>query len=296
MGLFSRLFGKRHSGHAEKAENGGGFPGIVTIADDDERMNNAMEKARLTLEYFRESLLFPRPEQSYFSVKVRIEDHGKQEYIWLTSPNFDEEGNLFGIVGNKPQFVNTVKDGQEIGIEAGRIADWMILEEGRLIGGYTIRAIRDGLPENEVAAFDKSTGLHIDEGVDYFPHDFSTPEGAILCLEDAYDEQNIEKAIVCKDFREEARMLLKRMNELYQDGEIVERTAEILELSFRKSLHDNGFPVFKNLLRAFPVRQKISRNLYLITEVCIFPDGSKSKQQLYTYNGPDGWRVLHPED
>lgn len=296
MGLFSRLFGKGRSGHAEKAASGGAPLGVVTIADDDERMNDAMEKARLTLEYFRESLLLPRPEQTYFSVKVKIEDKGKQEYIWLTSPSFDEEGNLFGIVGNKPQFVNSIKDGQEIGIDAGSIADWMILEDGRLIGGYTIRAIRDRLSENEIADFDKNTGLNIDEGVDYFPHDFSTPEGAILCLEDAYDEHNIEKAIACKDFQEEARMLLKRMNELYQDGEIVERTAEILELSFRKSLQENGFPVFKNILRAFPVRQKISRNLYLVTEVCIFPDGSKSRQQLYTYNGPDGWRVLHPED
>jgi uncharacterized protein YegJ (DUF2314 family) len=293
MGLFSRLFGKKKT---ESADNGVSPPGVVHVASDDERMNWAIEKARLTLDYFRDSLLNPRSGQSYFAVKVKITDQGEDEYIWLTTPSFDEEGNLFGVVGNKPQFITTVKENQEIGIDADHIADWMILENERLIGGYTIRAIRDGLQENEVAGFDKSTGLHIDEGVDYFPHDFSTPEGAILCLEDAYDEKDVEKAIACKDFSEEARMLLKRMNDLYQDGDIVDRTAEILELSFRKSLEENGFPVFKNLLHAFPVRQKISRNLYLITEVCIFPDGSSSRQQLYTHHGPDGWRVLHLAD
>jgi uncharacterized protein YegJ (DUF2314 family) len=288
MGLLSRLFGRSKKIAAEDEQ----LP-IVSVANDDARMNWAIEKARATLHYFQNSLAEPEPNQQYFSVKVLIEDGPNNEYLWLTTPSFDEEGNLFGVVGNRPVYVNSVHENQRIGIEAQFISDWMIIEDGRLIGGYTIRAIRDGLPETERLDFDKMTGLYIDDGVDYFLHNFSTPEGAILCLEDAYDEQNIEKAICCKNFLEEARLLLHKMNDNSGDEDIVEATAEVLRLSFIKSLTEEGFPVFKELVRAFPKREKITDNLYLITEICTFPDGGRSSQNIYTFREGDEWKVLN---
>lgn len=286
MGFLSKIFGKRNSANAEELP-------VVRIADDDERMNWAIEKANATLHYFQASLQDPVPEQQYFSVKVLIEDGVNREHLWLVSPSFDDEGNLYGIVGNKPVHVNSVTVDQKIGIDPRFISDWMIVEGGRLIGGYTIRAIRDTKPPHEWPAFDRQMGLYIDEGIDYFVHDFSTPEGAILCLEDAFDEQDIEKALACKNFEEEARLLLLKMNDRLNGKEILETTADILRSSFIKSLKDDGFPVFKDLRRAYPCRKKISDNLYLITEVCIFPDGKKCRQDIYTFRGEDGWRVLN---
>jgi uncharacterized protein YegJ (DUF2314 family) len=287
MGFLSKFFGKRR-----KADSDEQLP-IAHIPDDDERMNWAIEKANATLHYFRNSLQEPFPQQQYFSVKVLIDDGVNREHLWLTSPSFDDEGNLYGVVGNKPVYVNSVTINQKIGIDPRFISDWMIIEDGRLIGGYTIRAIRDGKPAHEWPEFDRQVGLYIDEGIDYFVHDFSTPEGAILCLEDAYDEQDIEKAIACKNFEEEARMLLLKMNDRFSGNEILQTTADILRVSFIRSLEEDGFPVFKDLRRAYPYRKKITDNLYLITEVCIFPDGGKSQQQIYTFKGEDGWRVLN---
>lgn len=287
MGLFSRLFGKR----TEVASNDQ-LP-VVHVPDSDERMNQAIEKARATINYFQDSLSEPTSLQQYFSVKVLIDDGENKEHLWLTTPSFDDEGNLYGEVGNKPVYVTNVAVNQRIGIDPQFITDWMIIENGRLIGGYTIRAIREGLPAHELPDFDRQVGLYIDEGVDYFDHDLSTPEGAILCLEDAYDEQDIEKAIACKNFHEEARLLLMKMNDRFNSEDIIESTAEVLRLSFIKNLDDNGFPVFRHLLRAFPQRKRITDDLYIITEVCIFPDGGKSMQQLYTFRDEDGWKVLN---
>ena len=56
---------------------------------------------------------------------------------------------MFGIVGNEPIDIRSVQLNQKIGIEKSLISDWMIIESGRLIGGYTIRAVRDGLPESQ---------------------------------------------------------------------------------------------------------------------------------------------------
>ncbi|RYF40190.1 MAG: DUF2314 domain-containing protein, partial [Cytophagaceae bacterium] len=81
----------------------------------------------------------------------------------------------------------------------------MSIENGRLIGGYTIRAIRDGVPEKDKAAFDNSIGLYIDEGIDHFKANLDTPEGAILAIEQAYINQDLNAALACKDFYEEAK-------------------------------------------------------------------------------------------
>src|SRR5688572_22837053 len=63
--------------------------------------------------------------------------------------------------------------------------------------------------------------------------DFSTPEGAILRLEDAYRKRDIEIAVSCKDFLTEARLMLEKSDKVESDEELVRKTAKTLELSYR---------------------------------------------------------------
>lgn len=286
MGLLSKIFGKKNVAERE------GEPDMVYVPNEDERMNWAIEKAKLTLWYFEESLKNPQQHQSYFSVKVLIIDGDNGEHIWLTDPHFDDEGNLYGTVGNEPVDVKTVKLDQMIGISRDQISDWMIIEDGRLIGGYTIRAIRDGIPDKDKSAFDESINLYIDEGVDHFKPNFETPEGAILALEKAYSDKNLEAALSCKDFYEEAKMMLVSKMKMEFDEEMVKQTAEVLELSFIDNMEEHGFPDFSALQSGFPEREKVTDNHWIITEVCWYPDGGKSIQKLNTYKTITGWKVL----
>jgi len=286
MGLLSKIFGKKNV--AERK----GEPDMVYVPNEDERMNWAIEKARLTLWHFEESLKSPQEHQSYFSVKVRIMDGEIGEHIWLTEPHFDEEGNLFGTVGNDPVDVKTVKLDQKIGIDRDFISDWMIIEGGRLVGGYTLRAIRDGIPDKDKADFDQSIGMYIDEGIDYFKMDNTTPEGAILCLENAYDERDIDKAVSCKDFYTEAKLMLQKMPNLDGDDDMIKQTAEVLELSFVKYTTEAEWPNFSTLKRAFPLREQITDDYWVITEICWYPDGGKSVQKLGTSKTATGWKVV----
>lgn len=287
MGLLSRIFGKKNV--AERK----GEPDMVIVPQNDEKMNWAIEKANLTLWYFESSLNIPRPGQVYFSIKVKIVDGDNGEHIWLTDPHFDEEGHLYGTVGNEPVNVAKVKLNQQIGIERELISDWMIIENGRLIGGYTIRAVRDEIPDKDKAAFDQQVGLPIDEGVDHFKANLETPEGAILALEKAYTYKDINAALDCKDFDEEAKSLLSGLD-MEMDQMVIAETAEILKLSFIKNIEENGFPDFSGIQNAFPQRKKIDETHWVITEVCWYPDGGKSVQQLNTYKSPKGWVVLGP--
>ncbi len=139
-------------------------------------MNWAMDKSKLTLHYFEKCLKEPKQGQQYFSIKVKIEDERKIEHIWLTEPSFDSDGNLFGVVGNEPIDVKSVNLNQKIGINKDLVSDWMIIENGRLIGGYTIRAMRDNLSGQTLQHFDKGLGgMTVDDGEDYFlPNRFNT--------------------------------------------------------------------------------------------------------------------------
>ncbi|MCD4793334.1 MAG: DUF2314 domain-containing protein [Bacteroidales bacterium] len=294
MGLLTKLFGKKEQ--TENVRKRKDNPDVYNIPSESERMNWGIKKAKLTLHYFESCLKNPKTNQQYFSVKVKIEENDKTEHLWLTDPDFDKEGNLFGIVGNEPIDIKKVKIDQKIGIDRNLISDWMIIEDGRLIGGYTIRAIREGLKGESLQNFDKSLGgMYVDDGEDYFKPNFETPEGAILSIEEAYDNDDLDKAVSCKNFIKEAELMLKKTLKTEINNDLIDKTAEVLKLSFIKSLQDDGMPKFKNIKRAFK-RQKISDDHFVITEICYYPDGRKSSQRLNTFKTENGWKVLNPEN
>ena len=124
--------------------------------------------------------------------------------------------------------------------------------------------------------------------------DFTTPEGAILCLEDACRRRDIEAAIAAKDFKTEARLMLETTGfKTHMDDEMIAKTAEALVISFRA--HTTAkWPDFEGLESFFTKREPHSDKVVLVTEVCYFPDGEFSQQQMLVAETPQGWRVLNP--
>ena len=124
--------------------------------------------------------------------------------------------------------------------------------------------------------------------------DFTSPEGAILCLEDAYRKHDIEAAIDAKDFKTEARLMLQKTGfKDHIDDEMVAKTAEALVASFR-AYTTAKWPDFEGLESFFTNREPYSDKVVLVIEVCRFPDGGFSNQKLLVAETPQGWRVLNP--
>jgi uncharacterized protein YegJ (DUF2314 family) len=124
-------------------------------------MNAAQEKARSTVATFITALKSPKAGQSAFSVKVPFSEGGTTEHMWLTPVSYD--GTTFqGTVDNQPEKVKTVKAGQKIGVTLSKISDWMYVENRKMVGGYTLRVLRDGLSPAERADFDKSVPFVIE--------------------------------------------------------------------------------------------------------------------------------------
>jgi hypothetical protein len=126
--------------------------------------------------------------------------------------------------------------------------------------------------------------------------DLTTPEGAILCLEDAYRRRDIEAAVACKDFLIEGTLLLLEVSpELADDAETRAKTAEVLELGYRKELTGN-WPEMEGTESFFVERAVLDEELalVLVTEVMRMPDGSFCETHLRVAQTQNGWRVLNP--
>jgi hypothetical protein len=123
-------------------------------------------------------------------------------------------------------------------------------------------------------------------------HDFSTPEGAILCLEDAYRANSIEAAVAAKDFATEARIMLKKLaRDFSGDPVAVEQTAATLELTYRTHLKEN-WPDFNGVASAFRDRKDHAPGIVSVVEIRRFPDGTFTEQKLHAAQTAKGWRVV----
>jgi uncharacterized protein YegJ (DUF2314 family) len=128
-------------------------PDIIHIGDDDPGMLAATKKARSTVSEFVKALAAPKPIQTAFAVKLRVSDGTNTEYMWITDISFD--GRAFrGRLGNRPYAVAGVTESDELSVEAGEISDWMYVEDGRLVGGYTMRVLRNSVSPEARARLD----------------------------------------------------------------------------------------------------------------------------------------------
>jgi hypothetical protein len=130
-----------------------------------------------------------------------------------------------------------------------------------------------------------------------FARDFSSPQGALLVLEDAYRAGDVEAVVAAKDFTREAELMLARLPipSAAADPELVAKTAETLELAFRAELR-SGFPNVTGTESTFSDATPYPgpAGVVVVTEVVRYPDGGSSRQEMLVAQTSRGWRVLIP--
>ena len=123
-------------------------------------------------------------------------------------------------------------------------------------------------------------------------HDLSTPEGAVLSLEDAYRANDIEKAVRCKDFRGEAEQILHDKSADVRTEDIIAETARVLEMGYRTEIKASGFPNMKGVTSTFTEKRALSSDRVVLTEVFRLPDGSTHTEKVHVRRTKNGWRVI----
>lgn len=127
----------------------------MSIAGDDSAMIAAIQQARQTVATFIKAIQSPGTSQSHFAVKAAFEDDYGREMMWLSEIEY-RDGKFSGTLGNTPNSVRSVDYGDRVTVASDRIADWMFIDDGLLIGGYTMRVMRDRLSPEEREAMDAS--------------------------------------------------------------------------------------------------------------------------------------------
>ena len=138
-----------------------GEPDIYSVEDDDPEMNKAIAKSRATFNDFLSAVSSKKETQSSHSVKIPFPMENGAEHIWLVDLELND-GKMFGYVDNLPDQVSSVKFGDRIQIDRNKISDWFYIENNRLIGGLTIRVLRDRMTPEEKNQFDEAYGVRFD--------------------------------------------------------------------------------------------------------------------------------------
>ena len=127
------------------------------IAETDARMLAAKEMARVSVLGFIEAVRSPIPARSGFS--VRTPGPGG-EPVWLGDVTYD--GHVFrGRVRNPPH-MPAAAPGAEMKVKRADILDWLYVENGKLVGGFSVRALRDSLPPERRAELDKQLPFRVE--------------------------------------------------------------------------------------------------------------------------------------
>lgn len=144
-------------GSVDKTERSG-EPDVYNVEDDDAKMNQAMVNAKNSIDEFKNALASDNPSFEYFTIKQKFNADGGDEHIWVGDIQLID--NYFmGIIANEPIYTNKVQLGDTITVNPANISDWMYYDDGKVVGGYTIRVIRDALSPEEQAQFDAENGL-----------------------------------------------------------------------------------------------------------------------------------------
>ena len=133
-----------------------GEPDVAVVDAEDAEMNAAILQAQQTTKSFLQILVAPMPNQTDFSVKRPYPAKGSsdKEHIWISHLSFD--GNLLhGTIENDPVGIEHLQLGDPVSFPPAELSDWMYLEDGKIVGGYTTRVSYNHMTAAEKADFDR---------------------------------------------------------------------------------------------------------------------------------------------
>ncbi|HKO51742.1 MAG TPA: DUF2314 domain-containing protein [Polyangiaceae bacterium] len=141
-------------------------PKFRMVARSDPEMATAHRQATATIQHF--AAYIARPGDRVCAAKLRFRDPdfsdelGEDQFVflWLTSVTYDQEEQRFsGLFFEVPrELTKWHKVGERLAFDAEEIFDWMIVDQGALHGGFTLRVTRQRLPETKRADYDRRVG------------------------------------------------------------------------------------------------------------------------------------------
>ena len=139
----------------------GSEPEYFRVEENDVQMRRAVRLARKHLRVFITALEHPAPGQHDFEVKKPFVQGDHVEHIWLSHVKYSGK-RFHGFVDNKPQEITGLKMGMRVSVNPNEISDWLFLDNGKLVGGYTIRVLYSDLSPERKKEFTERADFRIE--------------------------------------------------------------------------------------------------------------------------------------
>ena len=136
------------------------IPTPATSADSE--LDAAIAQARASVDEFIERIASPHPARTFVAVKLRFfpPDDSPQD-IWLDDATYTD-GVFRGSMGDDIPSLKLFF-GDPVTVRPEEILDWMIVEDGKLIGGYTIRLAYQRMTSEEKQNFLETLDYSLEE-------------------------------------------------------------------------------------------------------------------------------------
>ena len=135
---------------------------VFVYSQDHEEMNAAQIEARKSYPDFLKALQDKCNGCDHFSVKMRF-SYGQSngEHIWIEDLELFN-GKVFGKVANIPENIQDLKYGDTVEIVEKNLSDWKYVQNGKLIGGYTLRVMYKKMSDEEKRQLESSLEAKIE--------------------------------------------------------------------------------------------------------------------------------------
>jgi uncharacterized protein len=145
----------------------------VLLTDNcDPEMERAYAQARATFRYFWREVAWDRrrivPALDLACVKAPFSDGERRagtggtpdvEHMWLSEVDFEGQF-VSGVLGNTPNWLKTIKEGDSARVPISQISDWMYVISGEAYGGFTVNLLRSRMSARERREHDAAWGLN----------------------------------------------------------------------------------------------------------------------------------------
>jgi uncharacterized protein YegJ (DUF2314 family) len=112
---------------------------VVRVADDDPRMQAAVEEARGRWQEFV-SAFEQRTDEQDFSIKAPISDGENTEFIWVSVTAIEGE-SIYGKIANDPVALRGMALDSRVQVPVAELNDWVYTDGDEMHGGFTIKVL-----------------------------------------------------------------------------------------------------------------------------------------------------------
>lgn len=131
---------------------------VYNISSQDAEMEEAIGKARATLDDFLKIHAKPPAGADGFKIKVKFSGGGNDEHIWVTPFQVTSKG-FTGTLAGQPRYVTHLENGQSVQFTRADVSDWGYVQGGKQKGSYTVCVMFKHMPAADAQRYRRDYGF-----------------------------------------------------------------------------------------------------------------------------------------